>query len=79
MTYMYVQAWGPLWAWLCFPFEDLNRALLECVHGTGNHCCQFIWMLYAQNSLPTKCHLISERNMQFFVERMLSGERSLRI
>ena len=25
----YVQSWGPLWAWSCFPFEDLNGALLE--------------------------------------------------
>ncbi|PFX13893.1 hypothetical protein AWC38_SpisGene21989 [Stylophora pistillata] len=41
----YVQAWGPLWAWSCFPFEDLNGALLESVHGTGNQCRQLIWMM----------------------------------
>lgn len=74
----YVQAWGPLWAWSCFPFEDLNGALLESVHGTGNQCRQLIWMLYAQNALRSKCHLISDKNVQFFVEQMLSGERSLR-
>ena len=74
----YVEAWGPLWAWSCFPFEDLNGALLESVHGTGNQCRQLIWMLYAQNSLRSKCHLISDKNIQFFVEKMLSGDRSLR-
>ena len=60
-----------------FSFEDLNGALLESVHGTGNQCQQLIWMLYAQNSLRTKCYFISEKNVQFFVEQMLSGERSL--
>ena len=74
----YVEAWGPLWAWSCFPFEDLNGALLENVHGTGNQCRQLIWMLYAQNSLRLNCHLIPDKNIQRFVERMLSAERSLR-
>lgn len=74
----YVEAWGPLWAWSCFPFEDLNGALLESIHGTGNQCRQLIWMLYAQNSLRANCHLIPDKNIQCFVERMLSAERSLR-
>ena len=75
---MYVQSWGPLWAWSCFPFEDLNGTLLEGVHGTGNQCRQLIWMLYAQNSLRANCHLIPDVTIQQFVERMLSGERRLR-
>ena len=74
----YVQAWGPLWAWSCFPFEDLNGALLDCIHGTGNQCRQLIWMLYTQNSLRANCHLIPDKEIQLFVERMLSVERSLR-
>ena len=74
----YVQSWGPLWAWSCFPFEDLNGALLESVHGTGNQCRQLLWMLYAQNSLRADCHLIPDKKIKFFVEKMLSGERSLR-
>ena len=73
----YVQSWGPLWAWSCFPFEDLNGTLLESVHGTGNQCRQLIWMLYAQNSLRANCHLIPDKTIQQFVERMLSGERRL--
>lgn len=32
----YVEKWGLLWAWSCFPFEDANAALLQSVHGTGN-------------------------------------------
>ena len=31
----YVERWGPLWAWSCFPFEDANAMLLQSVHGTG--------------------------------------------
>ena len=73
----YVQAWGPLWAWSCFPFEDLNGALLDCVHGTGNQCRQLIWMLYAQNSLRSNLHLIADKKIQSFAQQMLSGERSL--
>ena len=74
----YVRSWGPLWAWSCFPFEDLNGALLESVHGTGNQCRQLIWMLYAQNSLRANCHLIPDKEIQLFVQKMLSGERRLR-
>lgn len=74
----YVQSWGRLWAWSCFPFEDLNGALLESVHGTGNQCRQLIWMLYAQNTLRANCHLIPDKKIRLFVEKMLSGERSLR-
>lgn len=32
----YVQLWGPLWSWSCFPFEDLNSVILRSVHGTGD-------------------------------------------
>ena len=74
----YVQSWGPLWAWSCFPFEDLNGALLEHVHGTGNQCRQLIWMLYAQNSLRANCHLIPDNKIQLFVQKMLSGQKRLR-
>ncbi|KAJ7394520.1 hypothetical protein OS493_000335 [Desmophyllum pertusum] len=69
---------GTTMAWSCFPFEDLNGALLQSVHGTGNQCRQLIWMLYAQNSLRANSHLIPDKNIQCFVERMLSAERSLR-
>ena len=29
-----VNAWGPLWHYLCFPFEDLNGDSVDIVHGT---------------------------------------------
>ena len=35
-------------------------------------------MLYAQNSLRANCHLIPDNKIQLFVQKMLSGERSLR-
>lgn len=31
----YVRKLGPLWAWSCFPFEDMNGSLLEQVHGSS--------------------------------------------
>ena len=34
-------------------------------------------MLYAQNSLRSKCHLISDKNIQLFLEKMLSSDGSL--
>ena len=75
----YEEAWGPLaLAWSCFPFEDLNGALLKSVHGTGNQCSHLIWMLYAQNYLQSKCRQISDKNIPVFVEKMLSGDRSVR-
>jgi len=71
----YVQSWGPLWAWSWFPFEDLNGALLESVHGTGNQCRQLTWMLYAQNSLRANCHLIPDKKIQLFVEKEVNSQK----
>lgn len=34
-------------------------------------------MLYAQTSLRSKCYLIPDKNVQLFLEKMLSGDRSL--
>ena len=31
---MYVKKLGPLWAWSCFAFEDVNAMILNSVHGT---------------------------------------------
>jgi hypothetical protein len=34
----YVRQCGPLCAWSCFPYEDMNGNVLSWVHGTGNVC-----------------------------------------
>ena len=38
----YVEAWGPLWAWSTFGFEDMNGTLMDYCHGTGNVCRQVL-------------------------------------
>jgi len=35
-----VRAWGPLWCYSCFPFEDLNGDYVDSVHGTKSICHQ---------------------------------------
>ena len=47
----YVRLWGPLWAWSCFPFEDSNASLLQCVHGTGSVMKQALKIKQAQTYL----------------------------
>ena len=32
----YVKKLGPLWAWSCFAFGDINKTILKCAHGTGD-------------------------------------------
>jgi len=32
----YVRRHGPLWAWSCFGFEDVNGIMLKSAHGTGD-------------------------------------------
>ena len=32
----FVRMWGPIWAWSCFSFEDINSMVLKSAHGTGN-------------------------------------------
>ena len=38
----YVRKLGPMWAWSCFPFENMNGVLMESVHGTGDICKQVL-------------------------------------
>ena len=47
----YVEKWGPLWAWSCFPFEDSNAMLLQSVHGTGLVTKQVLRQKAAQTAL----------------------------
>ena len=78
LTY-YVRKLGPLWAWSCFPFEDMNGSLLEQVHGTGNVCLQILWTLQAQKQLAVDSQFISNPSMKLFVQKMIKVGRQVKI
>ncbi|XP_021372025.1 uncharacterized protein LOC110462399 [Mizuhopecten yessoensis] len=52
--YEYVKLWGPLWAFSCFPFEDVNAMLLQAVHGTGIVLKQIMKYRQAQSCIRRK-------------------------
>ena len=57
----FVRGWGPMWAWSCFGFEDMNGTILEFVHGTGNACRQVIirrsmWFFLGTEQLLSSLH-----------------------
>lgn len=75
----YVRKLGPLWAWSCFPFEDMNGSLLEQVHGTGNVCLQILWTLQAQKRLAVDSEFISNLPMKSFVQKMIKVGRQVKV
>ncbi|KAJ8313372.1 hypothetical protein KUTeg_009076 [Tegillarca granosa] len=64
----YVRNLGPLWAWSCFPFEDMNGILLDSVHGTGDACLQVLWAMQAQKRLAIDTSLILDADLRAYVE-----------
>jgi hypothetical protein len=74
----YVRAWGPLWAWSCFPFEDFNGDLLDNIHGTGNQCKQLFWSLHAQNTLRLNSPSVSNTAIKSFIDKMFSSRQPLK-
>lgn len=75
----YVRKLGPLWAWSCFPFEDMNGSLLKQVHGTGNVCLQILWTLQAQKRLAVDSEFISNLPMKSFVQKMIKVGRQVKV
>lgn len=71
----YVRKFGPLWAWSCFQFEDLNGSILDSVHGTGDVCLQIMWMVQAQKRLSLDASHISNPIFKTFVEEMTHSNR----
>lgn len=72
----YVQMWGPLWAWSCFPFEDWNSALLQSVHGTGDvtkQCFRLREVQLKLNSLDISS--FAETAVQFYLGEMKTQGR----
>lgn len=66
---------GPLWAWSCFQFEDINDSILDSVHGTGDVCLQIMWMVQAQKRLSLDATYISNPVFKTFVEEMTNTSR----
>ena len=75
----YVRQLGPLWSWSCFPFEDMNGAVLEQVHGTGNVCQQILWTINIQKRLAVDLQYISNPVFKGFVQKMIKIGRHVKI
>ncbi|VDI45631.1 Hypothetical predicted protein [Mytilus galloprovincialis] len=75
----YVRKLGPLWAWSCFPFEDMNGTILEQVHGTGNVCLQILWTLQVQKKLVVDSVFITNPIFKGFVDKMVKVGRHVKI
>ena len=43
-----VEEWGPLWAYTCFAFEDLNHHIKKVFHGTRDMTSQVNFSDFAQ-------------------------------
>ena len=58
----YVEMHGPLWAWSCFPFEDMNQLLVKSAHGTEDVCRQLL------------CLMKSNKNMLFEADNIVDPD-----
>ena len=76
---IYVAKLGPLWAWSCFPFEDMNGTILESVHGTGDVCFQILWTIQAKKRLAVDSSKMKNLALKEFVEESTNTKRSVKI
>jgi len=65
----FVEGWGPLWAWSCFGFEDMNGTILEFVHGTGNACRQVEFNAREMVHFTCKNSIFMRTRIEDFVAR----------
>ena len=75
----YVKQLGPLWAYSCFPFEDMNGTLIKLVHGTGDVCVQILWSIQTLKRLSHDTQYISDPHLQGYVQRLMSIGRKVKI
>ena len=47
----FVEMWGPLWAYSCFGFENMNGHLKKMFHGTRQILYQLVFTVQAQQAL----------------------------
>lgn len=71
----YVKLHGPLWAWSCFPFEDMNGLLVKSAHGTGDVCRQLLCLMKSRKRLLTEANNIKDPELRDFTNEMLSVGR----
>ena len=67
----YARKHGPLWAWSCFPFEDLNGILVKSAHGTGNVCYQLLTTMLAHRQVFKEVDLMEDQELKSFTQQML--------
>ena len=72
----YVKKWGPLWAWSCFPFEDMNSTVLESVHGTGDVTKQCLHIQQLESKVSNlDLNTVAPKEAQRFIKKMRSKTR----
>ena len=71
----YVEMHGPLWAWSCFPFEDMNGLLIKSAHGTGDVCRQLLCLMKSKKKLLVEADNIEDPDLRNFTNEMLSVGR----
>ena len=76
---LYVRKLGPLWAWSCFAFEDMNGTILESVHGTGKVCYQILWAMQAKKRLSVDCIHMKDPALREFVQHAMNTRREVKI
>ncbi|KAH3784411.1 uncharacterized protein LOC127841683 [Dreissena polymorpha] len=74
----YVRKHGPLWAWSCFGFEDLNGYLIKSSHGTGDVSKQLLSTLFARKQLSAEVDNIKSEDLKAFTSDMLSTGRRIK-
>ena len=75
----YVKQLGPLWAYSCFPFEDMNGTLIKLVHGTGDVRVQILWSIQTLKRLSHDTQYISDPHLQGYVQSLMSIGRKVKI
>lgn len=56
----FVHAWGPLWCYSTFRFENLNEDLRRHCHGTRNVLPQLVHTIYMRQMLPAMSNRLME-------------------
>ena len=69
--------WGPIWGSSCFAFDDLNAAVLQSIHGTGDVTKQCLRVKEIQMKLSSM-HLynIPTGNTQSYMKYMKKHGKS---
>ena len=75
----YVRRLGPMWAYSCFPFEDMNAALMKLVHGTGDVCLQILRSLQTLKHRCSDNHYLGSTEYRAYIHKLMAFGRKVRI